>query len=159
MIRAVIAVVTGVVIWGLCATGLDVLLRSLLPGYAAAEPQFNFTPGMMIARLAMPGAVPSIIAGFASAWIARGDRRVIAALAAVLFLVFLPTHYRLWAQFPVWYHLTFLGSLILLTFLGARLKLIVSRTKLTPHGATGDGVTCAPSADSANEDARARRSR
>jgi len=121
MIRATLGVIAGLIVWGVVATGLDVLLRFALPGYAAAEPQLNFTLGLMIARLALPGAVPSVVAGFTSAWIARGDRRVSAALAVILVAVFLPTHYRLWLKFPIWYHLTFLGSLVLLTFLGARL--------------------------------------
>ena len=122
MIRVVIAVVVGLVVWGIVATGLDILLRFALTGYASAEPQLNFTLGMMIARLALPGAVPSVIAGFVSAWIARGDRRVTALLIIILLAAFLPAHYRLWTKFPLWYHLTFLGSLILLTWLGARIK-------------------------------------
>jgi hypothetical protein len=122
MMRAVWAVVAGLVAWGIVATGLDILLRYTLTGYASAEPQLNFTLGMMIARLALPGAVPSVIAGFVSAWIARGDRRVIAVVIIILLAAFLPAHYRLWAKFPLWYHLTFLGSLILLTWLGARIK-------------------------------------
>jgi hypothetical protein len=128
MIRAAIAVFVGLIVWGVIATGLDILLRFALPGYAAAEPQLHFTLGMMIARLALPGAVPSLGAGFASAWIARGDRRVTAALAIILLALFLPTHYRLWGQFPVWYHLTFLGSLILLTFLGAQFMIAAVRS-------------------------------
>ena len=122
MMRAVWAVVAGLVAWGIVATGLDILLRYTLTGYASAEPQLNFTLGMMIARLALPGAVPSVIAGFESAWIARGDRRAIAVVIIILLAAFLPAHYRLWAKFPLWYHLTFLGSLILLTWLGARIK-------------------------------------
>jgi hypothetical protein len=98
------------------------LLRLALPGYTAAEPQLHFTLGMMIARLALPGAVPSVCAGFVSAWISRGDRRVIAALTIILLVAFLPAHYHLWSRFPVWYHLSFLGSLLLLPALGARLK-------------------------------------
>jgi len=119
MIRAAIPVIVGLIVWVICATGLDILLRLALPGYAAAEPQMHFTLGMMMARLALPGAVPSIIAGFATAWIARGDRRAVLVLAIILLLMFLPAHYRLWTQFPLWYHLTFLGSLILLTLFGA----------------------------------------
>jgi hypothetical protein len=125
MIRATIAVAVGLIVWGIIAVVLDVLLRAALPGYAAAEPHLHFTVEMMVARLALPGAIPSIGAGFASAWIARGDRRVVAALAIILLALFLPAHYRLWAQFPVWYHLAFLGSLILLTLLGAKLKSLV----------------------------------
>ena len=120
MIRGVIAVVAGLVVWFICATAVDILVRFTLPGYAAAEPQLQFTLGMMIARLALPGAIPSIAAGFASALISRGNRRVTAALAIILMVVFLPVHYHLWTKFPLWYHLTFLGSL--LTWLGARLQ-------------------------------------
>jgi hypothetical protein len=128
MIRVVIAVVVGLVVWGIVATGLDILLRFALTGYASAEPQLNFTLGMMIARLALPGAVPSVIAGFVSAWIARGDRRVTALLIIILLAAFLPAHYRLWTKFPLWYHLTFLGSLILLPWLGARIKSLVVKS-------------------------------
>lgn len=128
MIRATIAVAVGLIVWVIIAIALDVLLRAVLPGYAAAEPHLHFTLEMMVARLALPGAIPSVAAGFASAWIARGDRRVVAVLVIILVALFLPTHYRLWAQFPVWYHLTFLGSLVLLTLLGARLKSLVFKS-------------------------------
>jgi hypothetical protein len=122
MMRAALAVVAGLVVWGIVATGLDILLRYTLTGYASAEPQLNFTLGMMIARLALPGALPSLGAGFVSAWIAPGERRVVAVLTIILLAAFLPAHYRLWAKFPLWYHLTFLGSLVLLPWLGARLN-------------------------------------
>lgn len=122
MIRAALAVVAGLVVWAVCATGLDVLLRHALPGYAAAEPQLDFTLAMMIARLALPGAIPSLAAGFAGAWISRGSRVVTALLALILLGMFLPSHYHFWTKFPLWYHLTFLGSIVLLTWFGARLR-------------------------------------
>jgi len=125
LIRASIAVIVGLIVWAISATALDILLRIALPGCAAAEPRLQFTFSMMIARLALPGAVPSVVAGFASAWISRGNRGAIAALAIILLLVFLPAHYHLWTKFPAWYHLTFLGSLLLLTWLGARLKALI----------------------------------
>lgn len=121
MIRALVAVIVGLLLWALCATGLDVLLRLNLAGYAAAEPQMQFTLTMMIARLALPGALPSIVAGFSSAWISKQNGRAVVALVIILLLIFLPAHYQLWTKFPLWYHLTFLGSLILLPWFGARL--------------------------------------
>lgn len=127
MIRAVVAVIVGLVAWLICATALNILVRIMLPGYAAAEPQLQFTLSMMIARLALPGAIPSIAAGFASAWISRGNRRVTAALAIILLVVFLPAHYHLWTKFPLWYHLTFLGSLLLFTWLGAKLQALLPK--------------------------------
>jgi hypothetical protein len=36
-----------------------------------------------------------------------------------LLALFIPNHYLLWDKFPVWYHLTFLVSLLPLTLLGA----------------------------------------
>jgi hypothetical protein len=122
MIRATTAVIAGLAVWTIVATALDILLRTALPGYETAEPHLDFTLRMMIARLALPGAVPSVAAGFAGAWISRGSPRVTAALAIILVAAFLPAHYHLWTRFPPWYHLTFLGSLILLTWLGARLR-------------------------------------
>jgi len=128
MIRASIAVIIGLVVWVICATALDIPLRFAIPGYAAAEPQLQFTLPMMIARLALPGAIPSVAAGFASAWISRGNRRAIAALAIALLAIFLPTHLYVWNKVPLWYHLVFLGSLPLLTWLGARLQARLVKT-------------------------------
>jgi hypothetical protein len=37
----------------------------------------------------------------------------------LLLVAFIPVHIRLWENFPVWYHLTFLLSLVPLTYFGA----------------------------------------
>jgi hypothetical protein len=129
MIRRSIAVIVGLLVWMICATAFDILLRHTLTGYAAAEPQLQFTLPMMIARLALPGAIPSIAAGFASAWVSRGSRPVTAALAVILVAMFLPAHYRLWTTFPAWYHLTFFGSLVALPWLGASMRSRLSATR------------------------------
>ena len=102
MIRSTIAVIVGLIVWGICATCLDLLLRHALPGYAAAEPQMQFTTGMMLARLALPGAIPSLAAGFSSTWVSPRSGRVTAVLIGILLLFFLPSHYYLWTKFPVW---------------------------------------------------------
>jgi hypothetical protein len=66
--------------------------------------------GDRIRYFAVPGAVPSVCVGFATAWAGRGDRRPVIAVAVILLLMFIPAHYRLWSQFPIWYHLTLLGA-------------------------------------------------
>jgi len=73
----------------------------------------------MAARLAI-GAVATVAAGAVSARIARSS---IAGLAPglLLLLFFIPVHVSLWEKFPVWYHLTFLLSLVPLTYAGSRL--------------------------------------
>jgi len=127
MIRSTIAVIAGLLAWGICAVVLNLLLRLTLPGYTAAEPQMQFTTGMMLARLALPGGIPSVAAGFIGAWITPRNGRVIAVLMTILLLVFVPAHYNLWTKFPLWYHVTFLGSLILLTWFGAKLRALMAK--------------------------------
>jgi len=39
----------------------------------------------------------------------------------VLLLAFIPQHAMLWDKFPIWYHLTFLLSLVPLTYAGGRI--------------------------------------
>jgi len=118
MLRNIGAIVAGIVAWAIIATVLDRLLRLAWPEYAAALPALAFTLPMMAARLT-EGAVTTIAAGFIGRWIARTTLWPSAIQGLIILLVFLPVHYSLWQRFPVWYHLTFLGSLIPLTLLGA----------------------------------------
>ena len=39
----------------------------------------------------------------------------------LLLVVFIPQHVMLWDKFPVWYHLTFLASLVPLAYLGGKI--------------------------------------
>ena len=127
MLRSTIAVIVGLLIWFICAVALNLLLRLTIPGYVAAEPLLQFSLGMMFARLTLLGGITSIAAGFTSALISPRNGRVIAALVIILVLIFLPAHYHLWTKFPVWYHLTFFGSLILLPWLGANLRGLMAK--------------------------------
>ena len=118
MKRGIAGILVGLIAWFVVATVVNLVLRVSWPDYAAAEKPMTFTLGMLAARLAT-GAFASLCAGFATAWIARGFGMPVKVLAALLLLLFLPVHYRLWDRFPVWYHATFLGSLILFVLLGA----------------------------------------
>ena len=110
MMRSTIAVVIGVVTWVLAATVCNWALRAGLYGYAAAEPAMAFTLPMLIGRLAV-GLVASLAAGVACGAVSRSQRPAGPMLAALMVLMFLPMHYKLWAVFPAWYHLFFLISL------------------------------------------------
>jgi uncharacterized protein (DUF983 family) len=39
----------------------------------------------------------------------------------VLLAIFIPVHMNIWEHFPLWYHLTFLPSLPILSVVGGRL--------------------------------------
>jgi hypothetical protein len=114
------AAIAAVVTWFFVATMLNLALRVSWPHYHEAELAFNFTFAMKLARLLL-GAISSLGAGFVAAWIGKGRIRAATLAGIVLLGLFIPAHYRLWSKFPVWYHLTFLVSLLPLTLLGAAL--------------------------------------
>jgi hypothetical protein len=47
--------------------------------------------------------------------------RALLMTGAILLVAFVPVHLGLWDKFPVWYHLTFLLSLVPLIYLGGRI--------------------------------------
>jgi hypothetical protein len=120
MARIALGVIAGIVAWFVVATVGDWILRLAIGGYAEVEASMHFTLAMEIGRLCV-GAVSSIAAGATCAWLVPATRRAVTVLAIVLVLLFLPVHYRLWSQFPPWYHATFLITLAPLVLLGARL--------------------------------------
>ena len=122
MKRSILAFIAGLAAWVLVASLLNRGLRLALGGYAAAEPEMTFTHGMMAARLVL-GALASLSAGAATRAVAPSSRRVVWALGAVLLAAFIPIHNQLWAKFPVWYHLVFLGTLVPLVALGGTFNL------------------------------------
>jgi hypothetical protein len=115
------AAITGLVIWFFVATVLNLALRALWPHYHEAEIAFNFTFAMKLARLLL-GAISTLSAGFVAAWIDKVGMRAATLTGVVLLCLFIPGHYMIWNKFPVWYHLTFLLSLLPLTLLGAALN-------------------------------------
>ena len=120
MKRSILALLAGLVFWALVATLLNRGLRAGLPGYALAEPTLTFTLGMKVARLIL-GALASLAAGAATGLIAPRKPGVRWVLGAIILALFIPVHVQLWSKFPVWYHLTFLGTLVPLVALGAAL--------------------------------------
>jgi hypothetical protein len=120
MLRAIAAVIVAVVSWFLIGTIGNFVLRLTWHDYAQVERAMNFSLAMLLARLLL-GTVSSVGAGFVVAWISHSSRVAALALVGLLLLLFLPTHYLLWQRFPVWYHLVFLGSLIVIPLLGAKL--------------------------------------
>ena len=90
----------------------------------------TFTLAMVVARLLL-GAISSVCAGLAAAWITKGNGVAAKILGIVVTTMFVPVHYSLWNKFPIWYHVIFLASLFPLTVLGARLLGHRNRTMQT----------------------------
>lgn len=119
MLRKILGAVAGIVVWTVLVVAFDFVLRNVWHDYAAVEKAMAFTVPMMAARLAMSGA-GSLVSGAVAASLGR-DRFTSALIAgATLLVIFLPIHYSIWAKFPIWYHLTFLTSLPVLSVVGGR---------------------------------------
>jgi len=129
MKRAILAVVAGLVVWMLVATLLNFGLRAGLAGYSLAEPTMTFTLGMKVARLIL-GALASLAAGAAAGLIAPSKTGTRWVLGAMILALFIPVHIQLWAKFPVWYHLVFLGTLLPLVAMGGALA--SARVRISP---------------------------
>jgi hypothetical protein len=117
-LQKIAGVVAGLIAWAVLVTLLNLGLRHGWADYAAVEKAMAFTLPMMAARLA-ESAASSLVSG----WVAARIGGRIAALVAglMLLLMFVPVHYQLWHVFPIWYHLTFLTSLPVLSVVGGRL--------------------------------------
>jgi len=120
MPRKIGAIVAALIAWTVVVTILNFGLRYGFPGYQAVEKAMTFTFGMMWARLAI-SFLATLSAGATTAWIAR-DRLTWPLITGVALLaIFIPVHMNIWAHFPLWYHLTFLPSLPILSVVGGRL--------------------------------------
>lgn len=117
MKRSILAFLAAFITWVLVATLFDRALRYGFDGYAAGEPTMTFTLGMMVARLVM-GAVSSLAAGAVMALVAPDSTRTPWVFAVIVLAAFIPSHIRVWSLFPIWYHLTFLVTLVPLVILG-----------------------------------------
>lgn len=129
MARNIAGVIAGLVVWFVVAFGVGSAMRASWSEYASVADALAFTLPMMFARLSI-GALATVAAGFVTACITQST---IARLATgvILLLVFIPEHVMLWDKFPIWYHLTFLLSLVPLTYVGgvlARGTVIQRRT-------------------------------
>ena len=121
MARDILGVISGLAVWMAVAGVAGLTLRNAWPEYASVADAMTFTPTMMYARLAI-GALATLGAGWVTAVIARRSMLARVTAGLLLVVVFVPQHIMLWDKFPVWYHLTFLVSLVPLAYLGGQIS-------------------------------------
>jgi hypothetical protein len=121
MARNILGVIAGLAVWIGVAAVAGLIMRSAWPEYASVADAMTFTLPMMFARLSI-GGLATLGAGWAAAVIARRSVPASAAAGLLLVVAFVPQHIMLWNKFPVWYHLTFLVSLVPLAYLGGQIS-------------------------------------
>ena len=127
MKRSILACLAGLLTWVVVVSVINRVLRLSLPNYGAAEHTLQFTLAMKWARLFM-AIVTSVTAGAITGWISRSRRWVPLIVGSVVLAMFLPLHIAVWNKFPVWYHLTFLLTIIPAVLAGALLPLGQTRS-------------------------------
>jgi hypothetical protein len=113
VLRTILSVIVGVVVWVVVVTAINFAMRHFWPAYAAVEKAMAFDVPMMAARLS-ESAVSLILAAAIAARIAPNSRIAPWVLGLVLLAVFIPIHIGIWSKFPIWYHVTFLASLVVI---------------------------------------------
>ena len=121
MKRSILGVVAGLAVWVACLFVAGLIMGATWPAYVAAADAMTFTLPMMLARLSI-GAVATLAAGWVTGAIAPQSLLVRLMPGLILLVLFIPQHISLWSKFPVWYHLTFLLSLVPLTYLGGAVQ-------------------------------------
>jgi hypothetical protein len=120
MARRILGVVAGLAAWVAVASVAGVIMRGTWREYANVADAMTFTLPMMIARLSI-GVLASFAAGALAGFVARRSTLSSLTTGVILLVLFIPQHIMLWAKFPVWYHLTFLFSLVPSTYLGGKI--------------------------------------
>jgi len=120
MKRSILACLAGLLTWMVVVTVINRVLRVSLQDYTTAEKTLQFTLGMKFARLVM-AIVTSVAAGAVTSWISRSSRGAPLIVGSVVLAMFLPVHIAIWSKFPVWYHMTFLLTIVPAVLLGALL--------------------------------------
>jgi len=141
MARNFIGVVTGLAAWLAITVVAGLIMRETWPAYASVADAMTFTLSMMIVRLSI-GAFGTVSMGFVTACITQSAlARLIPGL--ILLIVFVPVHVMLWYKFPIWYHLSFLLSLVPLTYLGNSLPqgAMLQRSVISMKASQADGET------------------
>lgn len=132
MVRIILGVVVGFIVWSILWVGSDQVLISMSKGWYGAH-QFEFEKAMynnapfvadstiLMMHIAR-SVIFSLMAGFIAAFIAGESRRAPFALGVLLFVFGLMVQVMAWNYLPVWYHAIFLLLLIPVTVIGGKLR-------------------------------------
>ena len=97
------------------------LLRASWPEYALAEPEKAYTLAMLFVRLLIFSSM--IVATSSVATLVAGDKRVAWVAGGLILALSIPPHLYpgyVWDDYPAWYHITYLLSILPLALFGGQ---------------------------------------
>jgi len=136
MIRSIIAVIAGSVIWMVTALGMDGVLMSLMPTWFGANGKVESVPLMLF--MMSYSLLFSVLGGFVTASIARRKEIQHALALGVLQLAMgIIATVQFYDTAPLWYHVMFLMLLVPANIFGGQLRTMQKRN--SSHGARVTG--------------------
>ena len=121
VLRMLGALVLGWITSRLVLAGAFAMLRAVWPEYADAAPERAYTLAMLLVRLVVFSAM--IAATSAVATLVAGDRRFAWVTGGLILAISIPPHAlpgEVWDAYPVWYHLTYLASILPIAVVAGR---------------------------------------
>ena len=132
MVKIILGVIVGFIVWSIVWVGSDALMANLSPdwwGRHSEKLQAAFGDGstpehdnMISLVMLIRSILTSIIAGYMAALVAGEYRRSTMALGIILVLVGITVEGLTWRMAPAWYHIVFILLLYPMTVLGGRLR-------------------------------------
>lgn len=138
MVRIILAVIVGFLVWTILWVGSEQVLSMISPGWWGAhqiafekavfnKEAFTVATDILIWNV-LRGIIVSIVTGYIAALIAGENKTSTLVLGVCLLLFGLYIVFVTWAMIPVWYHALFSLMLIPMTILGGRLKSFATAT-------------------------------
>ncbi len=110
MLRNVFAVFAGMAAWIVIMQGATAAFMAAMPGSFTAD-GYTESAGILLSFLVL-SVLSSILAGYATAAVARGAMKPVWVLAAIQLALGIFFQTASWEHMPVWYHVPFLLLLV-----------------------------------------------
>jgi hypothetical protein len=131
MVRIILGIIVGFIVWSLLWVGSDALFSAISADWGktstdfqaavAGKTPYSLSSAVLIALL-IKSLIVSIISGFIAALIARENTKSTFGLGVLLLLFGIFVQVGHWNYMPLWYHFLFLFLLIPMTIFGGRLR-------------------------------------
>jgi len=121
MLRSILAVILGSVVWMITALGTDSILMALKPSWIDANGRVESVPALLF--MAFYSLLFSVLGGYVTALIARRREVLHAFILGLLQLAMgIVATVKFFDTAPLWFHLLFLVLLVPANVLGGQLR-------------------------------------
>ncbi len=132
MVRIILGVIVGFIVWSVIWIGTDAVLTTISPNWyaknivdlntAAANGQPYKSETVMTLMALTLSVICSFFSGLTAALVARENVKSTFVLGVLLMLVGILVSVSFWNYFPLWYHFLFNFLLIPVTVLGGKVR-------------------------------------